>query len=424
MDKKIIKQVRIDQSNMTSLSSSRTLSIAGEVGAEFIVNVIKINSTSKESYYNFKTKSFTTAFTSKNSFRLKMAGSSFQLAILFPADATGDVYSILVMAKPETTQFSNGQFVVTKKITQVGQTTVFLEVDEGTEINSTFTAKYTANPPDDHVSTTGSTVKSASTIVPVTYTITNTSSDANGFGFMLPNRPASNRFIIPDNFWFTQQAQIANGTISSSTTLVLDSVVNLVVGMTLSTVSSGSISGAPIITAINGNTITLSVAQSINNDVSCGFRAYGPSLIKQVFGLDIVFNNFVAKGTQLTKVVRTNTTFPASDGNVTLNLNGTYGISGNNLVTFSGFNVSANGDNNLIAQVNASSTAGSVVVEFLGAADDVIASIVPVGTLLQIVGSHQEIIISGTVTINRYPASNAKLALDLTKIITHGVASP
>jgi hypothetical protein len=137
-----------------------------------------------------------------------------------------------------------------------------------------------------------------------------------------------------------------------------------------------------------------------------------------------VFNNFVAKGTQLTKVVRTNTTFPASDGNVTLNLNGTYGISGNNLVTFSGFNVSANGDNNLIAQVNASSTAGSVVVEFLGAADDVIASIVPVGTLLQIVGSHQEIIISGTVTINRYPASNAKLALDLTKIITHGVASP
>ena len=308
MDKKIIKQVRIDQSNMTSLSSSRTLSIAGEVGAEFIVNVIKINSTSKESYYNFKTKSFTTAFTSKNSFRLKMAGSSFQLAILFPADATGDVYSILVMAKPETTQFSNGQFVVTKKITQVGQTTVFLEVDEGSEINSTFTNK---------------------------------ASDTHGFGFMLPNRPASNRFIIPDNFWFTQQAQIVNGTTSSSTTLVLDSVVNLVVGMTLSTVSSGSISGAPIITAINGNTITLSVAQSlgdgvtlgfraINNDVSCGFRAYGPSLIKQVFGLDIVFNNFVAKGTQLTKVVRTNTTFPASDGNVTLNLNGTYGISGNN----------------------------------------------------------------------------------------------
>ena len=145
MDKKIIKQVRIDQSNMTSLSSSRTLSIAGEVGAEFIVNVIKINSTSKESYYNFKTKSFTTAFTSKNSFRLKMAGSSFQLAILFPADATGDVYSILVMAKPETTQFSNGQFVVTKKITQVGQTTVFLEVDEGRAIDIDDSFKHKTN---------------------------------------------------------------------------------------------------------------------------------------------------------------------------------------------------------------------------------------------------------------------------------------
>ena len=90
MDKKIIKQVKIDQSNMSSSAASRTLLVQGEVSSEFIVNVIKINSTSKESYYNFKTKSFTTAFTSKNSFRLKMAGSSFQLAILFPADATGD----------------------------------------------------------------------------------------------------------------------------------------------------------------------------------------------------------------------------------------------------------------------------------------------------------------------------------------------
>ena len=424
MEKKVINQVRIDQSNMTSLSSSRTLFVKGERDAELAVNIVKINGTGKESYYNFKTKSFTLAFISENSLNIKMTGSAFQLPIIFPADATGDVYSIVAIAKQQTTQFLSGINVVRKNITQVGQTTVFLELDNGAAINSALTAKYTANPPDSTVSTTGSTVQSTSTSVPVNWTLANTLSDANGFGFMLPGRPTSNQFAIPDSYWYTAQVQICNGTTSSSTTLVLDSVNQLIVGMALSALSSGSISGSPTITAINGNTITLSVAQSIGNDVSITFRAYGPSLIKQVFGMDIVFSNFIATGTQLIKTVRTNTTFPASDGNVTLNLNGTYGVSGNNLINFTGFNVSADGDNNLIATVNPSSTAGSVIVEFIGSADGVVAAVVPVGTKIYMNGVHQEIKINGVITINKYSENNAKLALDLNKFITHGVATP
>ena len=56
---KLINLVQIDQSNMSSALQTRVLQVRGEVGARFIVNVIKINSTSKESYYNFKTKTFT-----------------------------------------------------------------------------------------------------------------------------------------------------------------------------------------------------------------------------------------------------------------------------------------------------------------------------------------------------------------------------
>ena len=424
MDKKIIKQVRIDQSNMTSSASSRTLLVQGEVDAEFIVNVVKRNSTSKESYYNFKTKSFTTDFISANNLIVKMAGSSFQTPILFPADATGDVYSILVIAKQQTTQFANGTFVTTRNITQVGQTSVFLELDEGSEIDSAFQSKYTAHPPDTAVTSTGSTVKSGSTNVPIAWTLTNASSDTHGFGLMLPGRPTSNRFVVPDTYWFSQQVQILNGSVTSSTTLVLDSVTNLVVGMALSALGSGAVSGSPVITAISGNTVTVSVAQSISDGVSIYFRAYGPTLISKVFGLSINFSNIVAKGTQLTKTVRTDTTFPESDGAVTINLNGTYGVSGNSLVRVTGFNINENGNNNLITQVSASSTAGSVNVTFAGSADDVVAKIVTVGTKLYINGSHQEIKIEGVVTIDKYPTTNLKLKLDLTKFITHGVASP
>ena len=78
----------------------------------------------------------------------------------------------------------------------------------------------------------------------------------------------------------------------------------------------------------------------------------------------------------------------------------------------------------MITQVSASSTAGSVNVTFAGSADDVVAKIVTVGTKLYINGSHQEIKIEGVVTIDKYPTTNLKLKLDLTKFITHGVASP
>tara|TARA_R100000742_G_C4278214_1_gene100781 strand:+ start:1878 stop:3146 length:1269 start_codon:yes stop_codon:yes gene_type:complete len=419
---KLINLVQIDQSSMSASAQSRSLKVVGEIGAAFIVNVIKINGTSKESYYNFKTRAFTNAFIADNSLTVVMNSNTFVLPISFPADATGEVYSIIVIPSKNTV-FKNGGSVVNKKITQVGQTTVYLELDEGTEINSDLTDKYTANPPDTTVSSIGSTVQSGSTRVPISWTLTNTSSDTNGFGFMLPDRPASNQFTIPDTYWFTQQVQVCDGTISSSTTVVLDSVTNLVVGMSLVALSSGSISGSPIITSIDGNTVTLSVAQSVNDGVSLYFRAYGPTLISKVFGLNISFSGIVAKGTQLTKTVRSNTTFPASDGAVTLNLNGTYGIAGASLVRISGYNINENANNNLITSVSASSSAGSVNVTFAGSADDVVSSIVPIGTTVYINGSHQEIKIEGTVTINKYPASNAKLALDLTKFITHGAAT-
>lgn len=422
MDIKTINSVKINQSNMSAAAQSRPLKITGDVGASFIANVIKINGTGKESYYNFKTNAFTDKFVAANALKQTMSSNNFSIPIVFPADASGDVYSIIVIPSKNTV-LKNGNGVINKKITQVGQTTLALELDEGSEINSDFQSKYTAHPPDSPVSSVGSTVQIAPTNVSIDWTLTNAASDTHGFGFMLPDRPASNQFTIPDSYWFTQQLQIVNGAITSSTTLVLDSVVNLIVGMTLSQTSAGSISGAPVITAISGNTITLSVAQSLSDGVALGFRAYGPALISKVFGLNIAFNNFIAIGTQLTKTVRTDTTFPASDGAVTLNLNGTYGVTGNSLVRITGFNINENANNNLVTSVSASSTAGSVNVTFAGAADDVVSAVIPVGTKIYVNGSHQEIKITGTVIINKYPESNAKLKLDLTKFITHGVAS-
>ena len=422
MSNKLISSVQINQSNMSSSSQTRSLKVVGEVGSSFIVNVVKINSTSKESYYNFKTNAFTEAFVAANNLNVTMTGTKISIPIIFPADTNGETYSVLVIPKTGT-ELNNNAGAINKKITQVGQTTVQIEVDEGELLNSDNAGYYTSNPPDTTVSSTGSTAGSASTTIPIAWTLTNASSDTQGFGLMLPNRPASNTFQIPDSYWYVQQAQVSDGAVTSSTTVAFDSVTNLIVGMNLVNIQDGSVSGSPVITAINGNTVTLSVAQTIGDNKTLYFRAYGPTLISQTFGLNIEFNNFVAKGTQLTKTVRTDTTFPETNSTVTVNVNGTYGIAGGSLVRATGFNINENGNNNLITTVSASSTAGSFNVTFQGTADDVSSSVVPVGTVLNINGSHQVIKVEGTVVINKYPSANQKLALDLTKFITHGAAS-
>ena len=69
MDIKTINSVKINQSNMSTAAQTRPLKITGDVGANFTINVIKINGNGKESYYNFKTSTFTNEFVAANTFK-------------------------------------------------------------------------------------------------------------------------------------------------------------------------------------------------------------------------------------------------------------------------------------------------------------------------------------------------------------------
>ena len=419
MEKKI-NFINIDTRTLPQIAQNRILSITGEVGANFIINIIKINGNSKESYYNFLTKQFTEPFISTNNLNVNLKTNSFSTVINFPADSTGDVYRIIVFAG-EDSVFVNGSYVNVKNITQAGESTIILEPDEGADRSN----YYTSNPPAAAVSSIGSTAKTTYTDVAIDWTLTNASSDTYGFGLMLPDRPATNLFVIPDSYWYVAQTQVVNGAVTSSTTITLDSIANLYVGMEIASFTSGSVSGTPLITEIDGNTITVSVAQTVGDGVTIEFRAYGRSLLTNAFGVNVDFINFQAKGTQLLKVIRTNTTQPVSDGAITYNLEGTYGIAGGSLVRMTGFNINENGNNNLIVSVTASASEGSVSMNYQGNTDVDITeeNVVTAGTDVEILGSHQVIRVQGTVRINKYPDQNRKIYLDLNKFITVGAAS-
>ena len=416
MEKKLIKKVLVDQANMLSTGENRQITVFGEIGAEFNINVIKINGSSKESYYNFITNTFTEAFVSANNLQTKLINESFSTVIIFPADTNGEVYSIKTIAKEQSTRFKNRNFVDTKNITQVGQTNITFQAGNNSSIDSNLIS--VPNP----VASIGSTALSNTVTVPIDWTFQNKRTDGQGFGLRLPTTATNDSFAIPDNLWYSQTVLIANGTQSSVTTINVDDSGIAIPGMELAGVFDGT--NKIYVTSVSATTITFSAAVSISDNGSLTLKAYGPDLMKNLFGVEVEFSNFVARGVLLKVSVRTATTFPESNGNVTLNLNGTYGVGGGSHVRLEGFNMNASGNNNLVTTVSASSTAGSVVINYAGAGDDVSkVNIVPIGTKLDVKHSYQDIRITGNIKIKKYPDFNTKVVLDTAQIITVGTSN-
>jgi hypothetical protein len=433
---KIINSVQINQKDLSTLSEVRNLKVSGDVGSVFNLNVIKVNGTNKESYYDFNSKTFTDEFTSKNNLNVILNTLSTTIPIKFAADTNGETYKILVLASEvDNTSFSNGSRVNVKEITQVGTTTVSIEVDNGKNKVASNANKYTADPPASAVTSTGSTTGTSSVNVPVTFVLTNANNDTHGLGLRLPtNVPsgvvtpagyltaAQTVFSIPDTYFYSAIVRSASGSTSSSTTVTLTSVENLAIGMQVGYYGSSALASYPTITAISGNVVTLSSALSISDGDGVQFRAYGPQLIRTCFGYTVEFKNFIATGDNLFTTVRTTTELPASSGSVTIPVNGTRGISVG--ARFFGLNVNENSNNNVIQTVSSSEDSGSITIEdFAGNVDDIVALNVTAGSELLISGSNRVVTVTGTVVIKSYPESDFKVKLDLNKFITQGSAS-
>ena len=186
--------------------------------------------------------------------------------------------------------------------------------------------------------------------------------------------------------------------------------------MHITGVSSGSLSGTPVITAIDtvNKTLTISSAQTFADGITLTFQARGSSVIQKSINASINFSNFTSTTTsavaaELTKTVRTTPT-----GSTTVELNGTYGIAGGGHVTISGRGI-VNTSANTVQSVDASSEEGSVVLQ--------VAQNVKAGTLLRLTGSTQSIDIDNKFTIKSYPTSNKTIYLNLDNFITPGAAS-
>jgi hypothetical protein len=391
---KIIKSLDISKTKIPKVGENRAFTIRGTKGASFILQVVN----SSNQFYNFSTKVFATAsHIPENNFKGTLQGNSFFGRIQFPVVSGAATYNVIVIANPSTSTIVNNKGgVINQSIGQVLDTVISFRLLSDTSSYATLPAATTS---------TAAPTKTGGAVVSISDTATNASTDAGGFGLILSRQPLETDLVF-------RNTQTVDGTISSATTVVLDSVVDLGVGTLV--VSGTGLSGTPYIKAVDtiAKTITLSTAQSISNDVSLTFEARGPKAIYNAIGVTlskVALEASTPTDSLVTKTVRT-----APSASTTINLNGTYGIAGGDIVTYGGFGVNSS-TANAVTSVTASSTAGSIVVER--------AQTLTVGTLLTFKGCNSKVDVDYKFEISKFGNTNRTINLLLDNFIRAGAAS-
>jgi len=416
---KKITGFNIDTSDLLATGETREVIVTGEVGAKFILQVIKA---STQSFYNFFTKSFDSSFTPNCNLAVEMTGEVFYSNIIFPASSTTD-YQVLLLTPDDETEIIQNQKnveVINKKISQINNVEITFTV------STTNTNTYSSDPPSSNIVQTSSP-GSSNDYVNLNYAVTNNSTDANGFGLFVSvasdNVEELTKNGRADHVLFSQSQVTVDGAITAKAVIKLDSVDGLAVGGVLKSISGGSVNTTdPFIKDISkeAKTITLSEPQTAGDGATLTFRNYGSTQIFDSTNLGLANTEArldvvdVADKRGITKTARADGgATEATDGvSASVALNGTYFIGVGCKVAGPGIS----GIPTVTAINTASSTAGTITLS---------SAVGPLKTGQDIVFSNSFSRLKAVCAFNitNYPTSNTSIFLDLDRFITPGTAS-
>ena len=407
-----ITNILIDTSTIPAVGKNKYLEIQGDVGAECLLQVVASNST----FYNFQSNTFTSTHTAKNVKKVTVSSGVYSTRIYFPA-ATGVDYFILVTKEPlSDTNVLQGAYI--QKISTATNTTLTFAAA------TTNTNNYTTDPAFSNISVVGSSAATSSTLVSPSasaVTVNNATTDAGSFGFNLRKKSVEDR-----DFYF-ETTDTVDGAITSAISVKVDDLTNIVVGMTVHAVSSGSLTGTPKITAIdiNTKTLTLGTAQTFADGITLTFRATGFTVINSAIGSDITYNSG-----EVSNAVKTDdqsiTVRGAVSNSTNITVNKTQGIPGGSVCQFNGIGVDNTSTNN-INVVTPDPSGGDG--DGLFTCD--VAQTLTDGTRLRFrsidttakLGPFTSLACNFNLNVNSFPLSNHTINLNLDNIIKPGTAS-
>ena len=423
---KLIRNFEINTNDLSTLQESRSFKISGDDGAVFSLQV----KTSANRFYNFKSRSFESTVTSEHRLTNQtIIGVSYTGHIFFPADTDGETYTILLYAEPHFNTELASTLTGSVGGTDLEHNPILYQIDISQVANVTITIGLTAATTDSYTEASLDQVlnltQSPTIKTPVTgsvdWTVANGTDDAVAYGLIpsitLRDIEGSIEGDIPDGKFRADTTFVIDDTSSSGGSThysyTVDDISDLEVGMAVvgqSATLTRVLIGSP--TATNPSIrdkprIRLSAAKALTDDSTLTARGHGVNAINKALGIDIVFSNFKLIQTPLTTTVR-----GAISSSTTVNVNGTYGISKGAYIE--GFGV-VNTSNNPLTAVGISSSAGSITTT--------VAQTLVDKTVLNIIGSSNSYKVTGDITINKFPASNKAVYLDLDELLTVGTAS-
>ena len=397
---KLITSVNISQEDIAKQGESRQLNISGTNGARFILQVVN----SEGKFYNFTTSTFTeTAHTPQNNLKRAIRGSKFSTNIQFPSVSSAKTYNVIVIADATTDTVNESPGGVSNiSISQVVDTTITFG------LLTANTGKYSTTMSSLNVATVGSPLQKNKSTVNFSGSVDAAITTGNGYGLILSRQPVDTDLVF-------RKTATLSATTSSSTSLIVTDSADLAPGMFL--ISGPNLSGTPYIVSVKGTSIVLSTAQTLNNTgTPLVFEARGSKSIfnatKVLISLDLLnpFTALVPKDGNVTSTVR------AGGSGVTINLNGTHGISGGEVVTLDGLNVD-NTSTNRVATVTDNGTSN---VTTSGSIDVEVSQTLSVGTELFFKGSSTKIDINGKFGISNFGSTDRTISLNLDNFITPG----
>jgi len=413
-----INSVTFSNTNLRAEATSVSVNVTGSANSVFSAQVTR---SSDGRYYNFTTQTFSSVHTSQSRLKNQSPGS-FSLAI--PAAASGDVYTVIIMAEPHYgTRLTVGNGIrYATTATQVGNAKITFTAS-GTGITNTALGDSTGSIVDRFTSAGNPTV----VIDELQLTVPDAASD-NGFFITTTEIDLNNGTWDSGALYWQTGNYVANGAGTDATALILDSVDDLFVGMQVGVIAGTAQSALRTITAINTTTKTLTLDGNATwlDDGVILFRAYGLRLIKQVIGIGFSLVNPTVRLGQTTTSIDDELTSNKT-GSADINVNGTLGIGVGATVRIRGLEKSEDEGACTVASVDSSSNGGGVTGGSMVLSNYKLkasaAKPVRSKTKIYIDGSSNKVFLSATIGVYKYPLAAQIIYVDINKILTKGTAS-
>ncbi len=399
-----IGSLQINTVDMPNVITTRNFVVNGDVGAAFTMIALQVGT---QKYYNFTSGEFENGHNSGSNLIVTLSQKKYRNNIVFP-EGSGDY--IIKLIPSEGTTIPAG--VITKSITKLGaNATITFTPATNNAVNYATLPTKTSTGSIDAVSN-----------VSFNWDINNWngSTDAGSYGLTVTNETTSGIPVIPEDYWYFTTTETVNGAVSSGTSVIVDDLTDIGIGSAITGVSSGSLTGTPLVSAIDTatKTLTISSAQTFADGITLTFRAYGRSAINNAISVDLQFTSTVLSTTPLTQTVRAD-----SDGDLTpsttITLNDTLGISGGSTIKYKGFNVNNTSNNRVVSVAtpdpNGVASDGAIIVE--------LAQTLKAGTVLTFAFVYKTVNLTGNITVNKYPTTNRNIYFDIDRIITVGTQS-